>query len=83
MSKIDLYKSDYLEVIDVGSDNLKDLIGDRNAIVEVVRYVKHKNGFSISFLDSMGIESSMMFSVSHNIKLLLEDAVIEKGLFDE
>lgn len=36
---------------------MKALIGDRDAIVEVVRYIKHKNGFSISYLDSIGNEN--------------------------
>lgn len=49
---------------------MKALIGDRDAIVEVVRYINHKNGFSISYLDSIGNETGLMYSVSHNIKLL-------------
>lgn len=61
---------------------MKALIGDRDAIVEVVRYIKHKNGFSISYLDSIGNETGLMYSVSHNIKLL-EDTVVEKVVKDE
>ena len=56
---------------------MKAYIGDRDAIVEVVRYIKHKNGFSITFLDSMGIESQPMYSVSHKIE------IIEEGLLNE
>ena len=45
-------------------------IGDRSVMRDVVTYQKHVKGFSISYLESMGIELEPMYSVTHSIKLM-------------
>lgn len=57
-------------------------IGDRKALKEVVRYEKHDNGFSVSYLDSIGNEIAPMYSNSHSIELMQYTGKKDKNGFE-